>query len=98
MKYWRRLDEGEKETGFSLHWWIEGDTGEKGDMEVEPKYLEENEIFRHWMKIFHYIIESQKQGHDKIIDTVKRVKIYYINNKNITKYQDEFQELTKHCF
>ena len=64
-----------RETGFSLHWWIEGDTGDKMEMEVEPRYLEENEMFREWMKIFHHLIEEENFEKDKVIKTVNDEKV-----------------------
>ena len=76
--YLRRLSKSEvtswstaRETGFSLHWWIEGDTGDKLEMEVEPRYLEENKIFRDWIEIFRQLIEEENIEQNTIIKTVK---------------------------
>ena len=71
---WRTV----RETGFSLHWRIEGDTGEKLEMEVEPKYLEENKIFRDWIKIFHQLTKEKNVETDRLIKTVNTVKVDYI--------------------
>ena len=64
-------------------------------MEVKPRYLEETEIFREWMKIF-YLIEEQNKDDNKLIDSVKNVKMSYIYKKIMPKYQEGFQKLTTH--
>ena len=73
-----------RETGFSLLWWIEGDTGDKLEMEVEPRYLEENKIFRNWIKIFHHLTEMQNGEESTFSKIVNILKIDCIVIKNIT--------------
>ena len=53
-------------------------------MEVEPRYLEENKIFRDWIKIFHQLTKEENGEKDRIFKTVNTVKIDNIVNNNIT--------------
>ena len=81
-----------RETGFSLHWWIERDTGDELEMEVKPIFVEENKIFRDWIKTFHQLIEVENVEEKTLIKTVNTVKVDYIVNNNIRLMDNQSEQ------
>ena len=64
------------ETGFSMDWWIEEDTGNILNQEVVPLYLYKNVAFNYWIKIFYYLLV-----HVQHTTSTKKIEMIHLRYK-----------------
>ena len=74
MESWKE----KRETGFSLKWWVESNTGEKVEVEMEPRYLLENRVFRNWINLFYQLVIERNIDENRLMEAVKKTKFDYL--------------------
>ena len=78
-------------TGVSFQWYFANLQGNKEDVFMEPKFINENQNFISWIDLVHFVEAETNMSLTQLQKIVRKEKIHWIErNPNLQKVKSEF--------